>query len=74
MDMDVTLRNAELSEATVRDWMERILSVDVGDGVGWTLKGIAPIRDDDIYGGYRGEECVASASQCCCENYTANYH
>lgn len=53
MDMDVTLRNAELSEATVRDWMERILSVDVGDGVGWTLKSIAPIRDDDIYGGYR---------------------
>ena len=53
MDMDVTLRNAELSEATVRSWMERILSVDVGDGVGWTLRGIAPIRDDDIYGGYR---------------------
>lgn len=53
MDMDVTLRNAELSETTVRSWMERILSVDVGDGVGWTLRGIAPIRDDDIYGGYR---------------------
>lgn len=53
MDMDVTLRNAELSEATVRSWMERILSVDVGDCVGWTLRGIAPIRDDDIYGGYR---------------------
>ena len=48
MDMDVTLRNAELSETTVRSWMERILSVDVGDGVGWTLRGIAPIRDDDL--------------------------
>ena len=53
MDMDVTLCNAEFSEATVRGWMERILSVDAGDGVGWTLRGIAPIRDDDIYGGYR---------------------
>ena len=53
MDMDVTLRNAELSETMVRSWMERILSVDVGDGVGWTLRGIVPIRDDDIYGGYR---------------------
>lgn len=53
MDMDVTLCNAELSEATVRGWMGRILSVDVGDGVDWALKGIAPIRDDDIYGGYR---------------------
>lgn len=53
MDMDVTLRNAEFSEATIREWMERILSVDVGDGVGWALRGIAPIREDDIYGGYR---------------------
>ena len=53
MDMDITVRNTELNEDNVRSWMNEIFSVETGDGVVWDLKSIAPIRNDDIYGGYR---------------------
>lgn len=55
MDMDITVRNTELNEDNVRSWMNEIFSVETGDGVVWDLKSIAPIRDDDIYGGYRAK-------------------
>jgi len=53
MDMDATLRGMPLDEGTVAAALEQILAIDLGDGVALTLKGVAPIREGDEYGGYR---------------------
>jgi len=53
MDMDATLRGMQLTEETIRNALSHILSLDLGDNITFILKSIAPIREDDIYGGYR---------------------
>lgn len=53
MDMDATLRGMTLTEETVRNALSQILSLDLGDSITFTLKSITPIREDDVYGGYR---------------------
>ena len=53
MDLDTTLRNLPLSESQIKEAITAICSVPVGDDVSFNLISIAPIRKDDIYGGYR---------------------
>jgi hypothetical protein len=50
MDMDATLRGMPLTEETVGESLAHILSINVGDSVLFSLKRIAPIREDDVYG------------------------
>ena len=44
MDLDTTLRNLPLKEEQI--------SVDLNDDVSFEVKSVAPIRKDDVYGGY----------------------
>lgn len=53
MDLDATLRNTPLTESNLRDMLEAAFALNVGDGVVFEIKSIEPIRDDDIYGGFR---------------------
>lgn len=53
MDIDITLRNAALTEKTIMEMVDNVFSVDLKDGVAWELGTISPIRDDDQYGGFR---------------------
>ena len=53
MDMDATLRGMPLTEESARNALSRILALDLSDGISFELKSIAPIREDDVYGGYR---------------------
>ena len=53
MDIDTTLRNLPLTEASIRQAFEIICSVESDDGLGFSFESIGPIRDDDEYGGYR---------------------
>lgn len=52
MDLDTTLRNLPLTEEKMTDVLNEICKIDMNDDVIFTLKSIAPIRKDDIYGGY----------------------
>ena len=53
MDLDTTLRDLPLTEEKVTETFNEICKIDRGDDVVFTVKSIAPIRKDDIYGGYR---------------------
>lgn len=53
MDLDTTLRHLELTEEKVRETIEQIISIDLDDDMSFEIYSIAPIRKDDIYGGYR---------------------
>lgn len=53
MDLDATLKNFPLTPNAIRSAMEQICSIPVEDGVSFKLGVITPIREDDIYGGYR---------------------
>jgi predicted nucleotidyltransferase component of viral defense system len=53
MDMDATLQGMPLTEEAIREALTELLSIDVGDGVVFSMKRIMPIREDDAYGGYR---------------------
>lgn len=53
MDMDATLRGMPLNEKTVRETLAEILSLDLDDGVIFTLTSVTAIREADAYGGYR---------------------
>lgn len=53
MDLDTTVKNLLLSPETIRKAMEEISSVDLGDFISYDCYSISPIRNDDIYGGYR---------------------
>lgn len=52
MDLDTTLRNLPLTEEKISDAINTICKIDMKDDVIFTVKSIAPIRKDDIYGGY----------------------
>lgn len=53
MDMDTTLRNFPLSEDALVNIVSEICSIQLDDDVTFTLETIKPIREDDVYGGFR---------------------
>lgn len=53
MDMDATLRGYPLSEESIRAALLDICAIKIDDDVALVLDHIAPIREDDEYGGFR---------------------
>lgn len=53
MDMDTTLKNLLLTPEAIRSALETICGIAFDDGVSFEIGTISPIREDDIYGGYR---------------------
>lgn len=53
MDMDTTLKNLPLTPETIRSALETVCGISFDDGVCFEIGTISPIREDDIYGGYR---------------------
>ncbi|MDO4743722.1 MAG: nucleotidyl transferase AbiEii/AbiGii toxin family protein [bacterium] len=53
MDMDTTLKNLPLTPEAIRNALEQISSIQFDDGVAFEIGTISPIREDDLYGGYR---------------------
>lgn len=53
MDMDATLKNLPLTPEAIRSALELICAITYDDGVVFEIGKISPIREDDIYGGYR---------------------
>lgn len=53
MDLDTTLKNLPLTPEAIRAALEAVCAIDCEDEVIFTVGAIAPIREDDIYGGYR---------------------
>lgn len=53
MDLDATLKNLPLTPDAIQAALESVCTVSVDDGVIFDLGAISPIREDDIYGGYR---------------------
>lgn len=53
MDIDLTMVGAKLSEETITQYLNMVFTVDLEDDISWDLKSIAPIRHDDMYGGFR---------------------
>ena len=53
MDMDTTLKNLPLTPESIRSALEDVCDIDFDDGVVFEIGTISPIREDDIYGGYR---------------------
>ena len=53
MDMDTTLKNLPLTTEAIRNALEQICSISLDDDVSFEIGDISPIREDDLYGGYR---------------------
>ncbi len=53
MDMDTTLKNLPLTPEAIRTALENICNISCEDDVCFDVGKIAPIREDDLYGGYR---------------------
>ncbi|MBQ8604162.1 MAG: nucleotidyl transferase AbiEii/AbiGii toxin family protein [Oscillospiraceae bacterium] len=53
MDMDTTLKNLPLTPEAIRSALEDVCNIEFDDGVKFEIGTISPIREDDIYGGYR---------------------
>ena len=53
MDMDTTLKNLPLKPEAIRSALEDVCDIAFDDGVVFEIGTISPIREDDIYGGYR---------------------
>lgn len=53
MDLDTTLKNLPLTPEAIEKALNDIFAIDLGDNITFSFKGISPIRQDDIYGGYR---------------------
>lgn len=53
MDLDTTLKNLPLTPEAIRAALEHICAVPSDDEVSFNVGSISPIREDDIYGGYR---------------------
>lgn len=52
MDLDTTLRNLPLTEEQISTALSSICKIDLNDDVSFEIKSVAPIRKDDVYGGY----------------------
>ena len=53
MDLDTTLKNLSLTPETIRSALEEVCAIPFDDGVTFEIGTISPIRENDIYGGYR---------------------
>ena len=53
MDIDTAFRNANFNEETIVKMIKEIISLDIEDNALVSYLGIAPIRDEDKYGGFR---------------------
>ncbi len=53
MDLDTTLKNLPLTPDAIRSALEQVCAVPCDDDVTFEIGTISPIREDDIYGGYR---------------------
>lgn len=53
MDLDTTLKNLPLTPDAIHSALEQICAIRFDDGVSFEIGTILPIREDDIYGGYR---------------------
>ncbi len=53
MDLDTTLKNLPLTPEAIHSALEQICDIPFDDGVAFEIGTISPIREDDIYGGYR---------------------
>lgn len=53
MDLDTTLKNLPLTTDKIMEALGEIIAIDCNDEVHFTLGSISPIREDDVYGGYR---------------------
>jgi predicted nucleotidyltransferase component of viral defense system len=53
MDMDTTLRGYPLTEENIRSVFLEICATPINDAVSFLLDHITPIREGDIYGGFR---------------------
>lgn len=53
MDMDATLRRLALTEENITEAVRQICDVYIPDEITFKINSVAPIRKDDVYGGYR---------------------
>lgn len=53
MDLDTTVKNLMLTPDKIRGALENVCSIAFDDGVIFEIGTISPIREDDVYGGYR---------------------
>lgn len=53
MDLDTTLKSLPLTPEAIKEALEQICRIEFHDGVSFEIGTILPIREDDIYGGYR---------------------
>lgn len=53
MDLDTTLKNLPLTPESIRLALEQVCAIPFDDGVVFEIGTISPIREDDMYGGYR---------------------
>lgn len=53
MDLGATLKNLSLTPETICAALEAICAIPLDDGATFKVYAIAPIREDDLYGGYR---------------------
>lgn len=53
MDLDTTLKNLPLTPESIKNALIKIANIPCDDGVIFEINSITPIREDDIYGGYR---------------------
>lgn len=53
MDLDTTLKNLPLTPEVIKEAIKAICAVEAEDEVEFSMRSIVPIRDDDVYGGYR---------------------
>lgn len=53
MDMDVTINNYFIDSESMLHIINEISNISVDDGVQFVASNIVPIRDSDLYGGYR---------------------
>jgi predicted nucleotidyltransferase component of viral defense system len=53
MDMDITIQNSPLIEEKLFRTFSDICTIETNDEVAFSVSNISPIRNEDIYGGYR---------------------
>ena len=53
MVLDTTLRGLPLTEEKIKEAIHSIISMELNDNVDFEMISIAPIRDNDLYGGFR---------------------
>jgi predicted nucleotidyltransferase component of viral defense system len=53
MDMDATIKNYPISIDSLTKAITEICNIEINDDVNFSFTDIEPIRDDDLYGGYR---------------------